>query len=369
MLPATLHVSKLTMQLLDHYYIILISAFSSQFGQFLTMLINTLWNFVIWEIRSYHSANMAKRSECERLLAKIRASYWFCTNYRAHVGALLTPTGFLVGDGLYIAYIDVVDAAPHMAAGAPSAPAAAAAFSVRIYGWWSVAALLTADVVSTAPVGNYNIVVSSGYRAFSKSTDSYDSAHFHKNCAAGARLILDNYRRRGDRGVYLLYGAPGLGKSTTARLIAAELNAWLVLDFEDFRCYNDSLVITYDMLYGFVQPDAAQPLVIVLDELEDFLFRSDDNCDVLKASGERAAQKDAPVYYSARNTKKQWVRLMDTLQEARHVVFILTTNRDKAFFDDLDPALLREFRVSACFCYKAGSVVDVPFAPVGKKRR
>ena len=169
------------MQLLDHYYIILISAFSSQFGQLITVFLNVLWNFVIWEIRSYHSCNMAKRSECERLLAKIRGSYWFCTNYRAYVGKDQTPTGFvfgtisrqsrekpMLGNGFYVAYIDVVD--KDGAIGARTDTGETQTYAARLYGWWSVRALLTEDVVNTSPAthGDYNILCNIGYKTLTK---------------------------------------------------------------------------------------------------------------------------------------------------------------------------------------------------------
>jgi putative NADPH-quinone reductase len=70
-----------------------------------------------------------------------------------------------------------------------------------------------------------------------------------------------------------------------------------------------------------------------------------------------------------RSTKKRWSRLLDTVQQKKHVLFIFTTNKDKAFFDEVDTALLREYRVSMNLHYKKKGVETIPFETIKKKKR
>jgi hypothetical protein len=54
--------------------------------------------------------------------------------------------------------------------------------------------------------------------------------------------------------------------------------------------------------------------------------------------------------------KKNWSRLLDTVQQKKFVFLLLTTNKKKEFFDTIDTALLREYRVSQCYHYKKNGV-------------
>ena len=344
------------MNLLDHYYILFIGAFASKLGDMITLFVMRVWNFIIWEIRTYHSTHMYKKTECERLLNKVNQTYWFCTQCRSYVHNELTPTGFILGKGGYIAYISILETKESM-----ENPK----YTITLYGWWSIQELLTDEILSHSKKGEYNIVRSMGESHYIKTTDDYNPLHFHRNCSISANAILAHYNEN-KIGTYLLYGKPGLGKTTTARILAKKMNAWLCLDFEECCTnYNDSLIISFEKMYNYIQPDSLNPMILVIDELEDFLFthKKFDSVDMIENK-----TKTNELCFKNRNTKRKWVRLMDSIQDKKHVLFLFTTNKPKEFFDEIDPALLREHRISMCLHYLKDDVQVVPFINKHKKK-
>jgi hypothetical protein len=178
------------MNLYDHYYILLISAFSSHLGTAFFITCSILWNFLIWEVRTWYSNKHShKVLECERLLAKITKTYWCCTNHRVFVGRDLCPTGYILGEGFYIARIKMNDEKGEKQPGNPS-------YQITLYGWWSIRELLTADIEVPVKQGGYKIVRSIDGQLI-KTTDDYDAAHFHPNCAKGAALIRGDIMKEG----------------------------------------------------------------------------------------------------------------------------------------------------------------------------
>jgi FtsZ-interacting cell division protein YlmF len=112
-------------------------------------------------------------------------------------------------------------------------------------------------------------------------------------------------------------------------------------------------------------------LILVLDELEEFLLyinhdEEDDDEDKKEKNDNETLNiknKEANKKYRMRyrNTKKRWARLIETIRQKKHVILVLTTNKDKSFFDNIDNALLREYRVSMNLKYTNDSVCIVPF--------
>jgi len=356
------------MDLLEHYYLFFLSAFSSKIGDLFTMLLSTVFHCFLWEIRHYYSNNLPKKTECERLLAKITETYLFCTDCRMFVNSNLTPTGFVVGNTGYLAYIEINRHNHHTTSQyTKTISYEVQQFTITLYGWWTIRDLLTPDIVSKPLVGNYKIVGTCVESNFIKTTDNYDDTHLHANCEIGSQIILNNYNKR-DCGVYFLFGEPGLGKTTTARHVARQLNAWLCLDFEEFTNYDNTWCTFFESLYNYVQPSKFAPLVIVLDELEDFLFSMKrDTIENEQSMMERETDGNN-VIMKYRNTKKRWSRLIDTVQQKKHVIFILTTNKDKSFFDAVDTALLREYRISLNLHYKKKGVDTIPFETIQKRK-
>jgi hypothetical protein len=133
--------------------------------------------------------------------------------------------------------------------------------------------------------------------------------------------------------------------------LANQLGAWLCLDFEELCYESENFVIALEKIVQYIQPDTLTPLIIVLDELEDFLFVPKSHSWDHDHKKNSKKDLDQPVFKN-RATKKRWVRLLDTLQEKKHVIFVLTTNKPKSYFDDIDSALLRDYRVRKTLEYK-----------------
>jgi len=153
--------------------------------------------------------------------------------------------------------------------------------------------------------------------------------------------------------VYFIYGQPGLGKSTTARYLARRLDAWLCLDFEELRMSKYQPVNELRNMQKYVQPSKQRPLVIILDELDEFFFcRKDDE--------EKSDDESHPLKLRCSAMKKNWGRLLDTIHQSANTIFICTSNKPKSFFDDFDSALLRPFRVTSCLHYQTDSVTVLP---------
>ena len=350
----------------DHYYFLFLTNLSSKLGDVSFLLISILWYTLIWEVRTYHSDNIVKRSECERILEKITKEYWFCTNHRTHIKKELIPTGFILGDGFFMAYIHVHK---HMSTGnnnhlqhKKSLYGETITYEITLYGWWTTQRLLTNEIVnSKQEKGEYQIIRCLDESNFVRTSDDFQEEHFHQNCTYTAREIIKNYEKN-NFGVYFLYGAPGLGKTTTARKLAKHMNARICFDLEECIRYDDSLLSSFESLYHYIQPDNMRPLIIIIDELEDFLFVTHE-----KQYCEPIPHDDKPLFRN-RNTKKKWVRWMDAIQQVKNVILLLTSNKPKSYFDDIDPALLREYRVSKCFHYQTDGVEEVPFKQCDMKQ-
>lgn len=139
------------------------------------------------------------------------------------------------------------------------------------------------------------------------------------------------------------------------------LQGWLCLDFEELYYCRARPVYEMEQLLQYVQPDRLQPLIVVLDEVDEFLFQSgndndddDDKLNVLETTGKKEEKR---LKWKHKNTKKNWSRLLDTVQQKRNVIFILTSNWSKVDFDGQDLALMREYRVTSCLHYTTGGVV------------
>jgi hypothetical protein len=104
--------------------------------------------------------------------------------------------------------------------------------------------------------------------------------------------------------------------------------------------------------------------VVTLDELEGFVLHNDSHDDGGGAAAATTSDNTAATKYTwkYKNTKKRWVRLMDSIQEKQHVVFVLTSNLPKSFFDAFDPALLREYRITHCLHYTPEGVTSESLA-------
>jgi len=329
-----------------------LSSLSSKLWDILSLATMTLFHLTVWETRTYHSNNASTQSECEKIIERVAQSYWICTGSRVYLNDALIPTGYVVGKNGYLVWCQVAEG--HGSRGRHEYGAndtGQTQLLVQVIGWWSVKSLVS-HKIETACIQHpeYRIVSQHPESfVFVKSWDDFDPEHFHTNCAQAVDIVRGLLSTR-NTGVFFLYGDPGLGKTTTARLLAKQLDAWLCQDFEELYYSDVNPVGVVKSLVHYIQPTAEQPLILVLDEVDEFLFaRSYDD--------DEEEDKDAPARrFRNRTTKKNWGRFLDSVQQSRNIVLFLTSNRPKSYFDAFDNALLRSFRVTACLHYREDGI-------------
>lgn len=136
--------------------------------------------------------------------------------------------------------------------------------------------------------------------------------------------------------VVLLTGPPGSGKSVCAILLAAQLNANYCATFNP-TLPGESIV----GLYNGICPTEQNPLVLLLDEI-DVMIDSIHN-DKIKISQQTARIQ---IY-----NKTTWNRFFDDIDNGLYpyVIFLMTSNVDKAEIDKMDPAYFRKGRIDQHF--------------------
>lgn len=133
-------------------------------------------------------------------------------------------------------------------------------------------------------------------------------------------------------------GPPGCGKSTAARIVAAELGAYLVPGFDPSKPLKHSLSSVVNLLR---MHSSKATVVFSMDEFEGCLLRLSPNAGApLRSDGNQPEVTD----------KASWSALMDAMQFCKNVVVIMSTNLTFDQLDDIDRAhsssLLRKGRVT-----------------------
>jgi hypothetical protein len=332
----------------EYVALILMSSVSSKLGDLLGLLLMTLFHLAVWETRSYHSKHTTTKSECEAILERVSKTYWLCTGSRVFHNNVLLPTGYIIGRDGYLVWISL---SSNGNAFRPEDDVQQS-IELHIYGWWSISSLVSAPLQTTS-CGEYRIVFQQAFKLYTKYCDNWDAEQFHPNCAKATALILDRLSSR-QTGVFFLSGDPGLGKTTTARFLARKLDATLCLDFEELCEARSSPVSEVRNMLQYIQPTRFRPLIIVLDELDEYLFRRNDDDEE-----EPGEPKDKPLRLRNNAVKKNWGRLLDTIHQSQNILLLCTSNKPKAFFDAFDPALLRPFRITAAMQYDKDRVSDI----------
>jgi hypothetical protein len=295
----------------------------------------TLFNLTVWETRSYQSNHLQTKSDCENIVEKIAKTYWICTGSRIFYNDSLLPTGYVVGKDGYLVFISMKDDKNIMNQHSDEGPQV----MIQVIGWWSIESLVPRLSEPIQKNGEFRIV-SSHFHGYHKSWDHWDTKQFHPNCLKATEIILANLSPR-LTGVFFLYGDPGLGKTTTARNLALKLNAWLCLDFEELYNSRSNPVFEILNLQQYIQPSKERPLIIVIDELDEYLFRS---CQEFEEESDKLRLKTPAM-------KKNWGRMLDTIHQSQNIILLCTSNKPKSFFDDYDNALLRPFRITLSLHY------------------
>lgn len=156
-----------------------------------------------------------------------------------------------------------------------------------------------------------------------------------ENQAKAVKSILDIFNSK-DYVISLLHGRAGTGKSMTAQYLCQELlntkkSVSFVDSFNPFE-YGDNFV----NLYTRINPTQDKPLVLMLEEIDE---------NIVKMHSGKIEQKlEMPIPIK---NKSDWNSFLDKFDRELypHIILIMTTNKNKEFFDELDPSYMRLGRV------------------------
>ncbi len=194
-----------------------------------------------------------------------------------------------------------------------------------------------------------------------------------KMCTMVATTIADRYLAGEDTPigkpsrVYILHGLPGCGKSTTVRILAQKLNAYLFSEYDPRN--KRSLLKLVDM-----HADEETPLVVAYEE-----------CDI---SFEQIARAKVPSHSSSNSNtnvtcvkdKVSWNKLFDNLaSDCFNTIIIMTTNSTveelwtMAALADSTCSMLRDGRIDGHFVWKTDTeplfVPPIPMAATSTSSR
>lgn len=146
-----------------------------------------------------------------------------------------------------------------------------------------------------------------------------------------ANVICDKMYKERRSQIFMLSGPPGCGKTTTARIIAKQLNATLYPDYTPIRPeYN------LWSSYNYVKYNS-QALVVVMEEVDV----------VIKAI------KNGKITSTKCNImdKISWNNTLDKIKRMNNIVLIMTTNKSLNEIKDMcnDDSLTRKHRIDG-FC-------------------
>jgi hypothetical protein len=164
--------------------------------------------------------------------------------------------------------------------------------------------------------------------------------HWNKTPTALQSAVIEQIeatlkeRPENNTAVVLLSGSIGIGKSMLCRLLAQKLNASLC---DEYNPCNPRATTFTDLLKSYIQPTATAPVVLVLEEVDVIIQNIHGG---LIASH---ANFHIPVC-----NKTDWNNFLDRIDYGQYpnVVLIMTTNKPRQWFDDLDPSYMRKGRVN-----------------------
>lgn len=165
----------------------------------------------------------------------------------------------------------------------------------------------------------FNIHINTPYKSQQTIIDNIEQIYNQKNIAR-----------------VLIYGQPGLGKSLTALFLANKLQGSICSTF-NFCDPGDG----FHTLYEATNPEEKKPLVLLIDEIDVHLTNIVDN----KVKHDHHY---SPVEVYNKNT---WNNFFDNFDWGfyNYVIIIMTSNKNKEYFDNLDPSYLRPGRVDAIY--------------------
>jgi len=139
-----------------------------------------------------------------------------------------------------------------------------------------------------------------------------------------------------NRGIFIVHGKPGTGKSFMSFSLAKELNASLCRSYNPTKPHDTLLKVYFE-----AKPTKAKPLIIVIDEI-DLIF---------KEFHKKRFFHSKPDYPQEVYNKESWNRLCDDLQWGFYpnTIIIGTMNESPNNIKRLDQSYIRDKRVNAVF--------------------
>lgn len=135
--------------------------------------------------------------------------------------------------------------------------------------------------------------------------------------------------------VVLISGPSGAGKSICGMLLAKELNATYCATYNPCEPGDN-----FSYLYTSTNPEKDKPLVILLDEIDININNIHNNL----------IERDRKHPIQITN-KISWNRFFDDIDNGIYpsVVFVMTSNQNKEYFDSLDSAYFRNGRIDGIY--------------------
>lgn len=330
----------------DYYYFIILSILSSKIYDIIYVICIGLFHLLLWEKEKVSNSDTNTKAFCNNLLMEISKTYYISTNGKTRYNNMIIPIGFIVGRGGYIAYIE------HEVKQNNSWTGIFDIFiTIHIYGWWSTKILYKSNVIPIQTKGKYNMIMGCNRNERILTLDIPDN-HFHKNSIHCAKLISQSLPLTfNNTGVYLLYGKSGTGKTKTGLYLVNFLNKNTEIHNYINTFDTDSFMEDFHISHYQSKVKDIGYYILIVDEVDEMLHR-------LYKQNKKDNQKDEDKN-TTQNIKQKWNNFMDYIHYMKNVIIILTTNKSKAFFDEMDESLFREYRITGIYEFSEKDVVKV----------
>ena len=160
-----------------------------------------------------------------------------------------------------------------------------------------------------------------------------------------AECFEDPVHDRASR-IFILHGAPGVGKTTATRILARQLGASLYPDYNPTRPSDN---MRY-MLSNYTGDGDADPLVVVYEEF-----------DVTLDAIARGTVPDRDGYCLDASDKSSWNKLLDCFKRRVNALLVMTTNKSYEEIADMideSKSMLRKGRVDAHFVWSPSGKIE-----------
>lgn len=325
----------------EYYYFLILSIISSKIFDIFYLTWTLLFHLILWETEKISNSDTNTKAFCNNLLMEISNTYYISTNGKTRYNNLIIPIGFVLGKGGYIAHIE-----HNVQTNNNSWSGIFDIFvTIHIYGWWSTKILYKSNILPVQTKGKYNMIMGCTRNERIVKMNIPDN-HFHKNSIKCAELISKSLPlTMNNTGVYLLYGKSGTGKTKTGLYLVnfldknAEIHSYINYETDSFM---EDFHISH---YQSKVKDVGYYILIVdeVDEMLHKLYKQSEKCNGI--NGINGINENN----GEKNLKQRWNNFMDYIHYINNVVIILTTNKPKSYFDEIDNSLFREYRITRVY--------------------